>query len=108
MRHVINSKCCLHGDSFDVEIGGKRHGRFLVIQVAIRAGIPASWRGFDKTGTGMRPGIGNKTNDLAVLVPPGGRSPLVVIGYFENPSFSEETRPEDEAVLKVLGEVAVA
>lgn len=74
----------------------------------IRAGIPADWRGFDKTGTGMRPGIGNKTNDLAILAPSGGRSPLIVTGYFENPSFSEHTRQEDEAVLKTLGEVAVA
>lgn len=74
----------------------------------IRAGIPADWRGLDKTGTGMRPGIGNKTNDLAVLLLPGGRSPLVVIGYFENPSFSEDIRPADEAVLKMLGEIAVA
>ena len=74
----------------------------------IRAGMPASWSGLDKTGTGMRPSIGNKTNDLAVLVPPGGRSPLIVTGYFENPSFSEDTRPEDEAVLKALGEISVA
>lgn len=73
----------------------------------IRAGIPASWRGFNKTGTGMRPGIGNKTNDLAVLVP-SGRAPLIVTGYFENPSFAEDTRPDDEAVLKTLGEIAVA
>lgn len=56
----------------------------------------------------MRPGIGNKTNDLAVLLPPPGRSPLVVIGYFENPAFSEDVRPADEAVLKMLGRVAVA
>lgn len=48
------------------------------------------------------------TSDLAVLVPPGDRSPLVVIGYFENPSFSEDVRPGDEAALKALGEVAVA
>lgn len=77
-------------------------------QNRIRAGIPADWRGYDKTGTGMRPGIGNKTNDLAVLMPPGGRCPLVTIGYFENPVFSEDIRPADEAVLKKLGEVAVA
>ena len=73
----------------------------------IRAAIPAGWRGFDKTGTGMRPGMGNKTNDLAILDPLGGRSPIVVIGYYENPSFAEDPRPEDEAVLKTLGEVAV-
>jgi beta-lactamase class A len=77
-------------------------------QNRLRAGIPPNWRGFDKTGTGMRLGIGNKTNDLAVLVPPVGRSPLIVTGYFETPSFSENSRPEDEAILKKLAEVAVA
>jgi beta-lactamase class A len=74
----------------------------------LRAGIPPDWRGFDKTGTGMRPGVGNKTNDLAVLAPPAGRSPLVVAGYFETTSFSDNSLPEDEAVLKTLAEVAVA
>lgn len=72
----------------------------------IRAGLPAGWQGLDKTGTGMRPGVGNKTNDIAVLVPPGGRSPIVVTGYFENPRFSEDVRPADEAILKMLGKVA--
>ncbi|KTT96131.1 hypothetical protein SB4_16280 [Sphingomonas sanguinis] len=74
----------------------------------IRAGLPAGWRGLDKTGTGMRPGIGNKTNDLAVLLPPGRRSPLIVTGYFENPSFSEDVRLADELVLKSLGRLAAA
>jgi len=73
----------------------------------IRAGLPAGWHGLDKTGTGMRPGVGNKTNDLAVLMPPGGRSPLIVTGYFENPNFSEDVRPADETTLKTLGRVAV-
>ncbi len=73
----------------------------------IRAAIPAGWSGFDKTGTGMRPGIGNKTNDLAVLIPSTHRSPIIVTGYFENPAFSENIRPSDEAVLKALGEVVV-
>ena len=74
----------------------------------IRAGIPAEWQGLDKTGTGMRAGIGNKTNDLAVLMPPIGRSPVVAVGYFENPHFSEDVRPEDEAALKLLGKIAAA
>ena len=73
----------------------------------IRAGIPADWRGLDKTGSGMRPGIGNKVNDLAVLIPPA-RPPLVVVGYFENPIFSDHVRAQDEAVLKALGETATA
>lgn len=68
-----------------------------------RAAIPPDWRGFDKTGTGMRPGHGNK---IAVLQPPGRRVPLIVVGYVENPSFSDDTRPEDEAVLMRLGEIA--
>lgn len=73
----------------------------------IRAALPSGWRGLDKTGTGMRPTVGNKTNDLAVLIPPGGRSPIVVVGYFETTAFAEDTRPEDEAVLKTLGEIAI-
>lgn len=74
----------------------------------IRAAIPVSWSGFDKTGTGMRSMVGNKTNDLAVLIPPGHQSPLVVTGYFENPVFSENIRQSDEAVLRALGDVVVA
>lgn len=93
-----NSRDCLRGWMAATKSGLNR----------IRAGIPASWHGLDKTGTGMRPGIGNKTNDLAVLVPSGGRSPLIVIGYFENPCFYKGTRSEDEAVLKMLGQVAVS
>lgn len=72
----------------------------------IRAGLPPGWRGLDKTGTGMRAGVGNKTNDVAILFPPGGRAPLVVTGYFEHPGYSERIRPADEAVLKGVGEVA--
>ncbi|GBQ96126.1 class A beta-lactamase [Gluconobacter cerinus] len=99
------------GDVLSSLSSDRLRGRMAVTQSGlqrIRAGIPASWRGYDKTGTGMRPNIGNKTNDLAVLVPPGDRSSLVVIGYFENPLFSEDVRPGDEAVLKAFGEVAVA
>lgn len=74
----------------------------------IRAGLPPGWRGLDKTGTGMRAGVGNKTNDVAILFPPGGRAPLVVTGYVEHPVFSERIRPEDEAALKGLGEAAAS
>ncbi|OLP61821.1 hypothetical protein BJF93_19205 [Xaviernesmea oryzae] len=74
----------------------------------LRGGIPATWQGLDKTGTGMRRGVGNKTNDLAVLFPPGGRKPLVIAAYVENPAFSPETRPQDEALLRTLAELAVA
>lgn len=73
----------------------------------IQAGIPESWSALDKTGTGMRPAIGNKTNNIAVLFPTADRAPLVVTGYFEHPDFSESIRSDDEAVLKSLGEIAV-
>lgn len=73
----------------------------------IRAGAPSGWRGMDKTGTGMRRGVGNKTNDLAVLVPPGGGA-LVVAGYVEHPAYSEDVRPAHEHALRRLGEIAVA
>lgn len=72
----------------------------------IRAALPAGWRGFDKTGTGMREGIGNKTNDLAVLMPPGGRAPLIVTAYLET-GYSADTRRADEAALRAVGEVAI-
>lgn len=71
----------------------------------IRAGIPGGWRALDKTGTGFRPSAGNKTNDISVLYPPGGRAPLIVTGYLET-SYFEGIRAEDEAVLKGLGEIA--
>lgn len=73
----------------------------------IRAALPPGWRGLDKTGTGMRRGIGNKTNDLAVLFPPGRRAPLIVVGYVENPSFADDVRAADEKVLASLGALAV-
>lgn len=72
----------------------------------IAAGLPAGWRSFDKTGTGMREGIGNKVNDIAVVVPPG-RAPIIVTGYYENPVYSADTRPGDEAVLRQVAEVVV-
>jgi len=74
----------------------------------IRAGLPPGWRGLDKTGTGMRAGVGNKTNDVAILFPPGGRAPLVVTSYFEHLEYSKDIRPADEAVLKGVGEAAAA
>ncbi|WP_202842399.1 class A beta-lactamase [Luteimonas saliphila] len=74
----------------------------------IRAGLPPGWRGLDKTGTGMRAGVGNKTNDVAIVFPPGARAPLVVTAYFEHPVYSERIRSADEAVLKGVGEAAAA
>jgi beta-lactamase class A len=73
----------------------------------IRAGVPADWRGGDKTGTANSEGMANKVNDIAVLYPPGGRRPLIITGYYEADAFYPQTRPQDEAVLRQLGELAV-
>ena len=73
----------------------------------IRAGLPADWRGGDKTGTGATPAMANKYNDIAVLFPPDGRAPLVVTAFYEADGFYDDTRPQDEAALRQVGEVAV-
>lgn len=74
----------------------------------IRAGIPHNWKGLDKTGSGMRAGLGNKTNDLAILFPPQDENPLIVTGYFENPLFSNSVSEKDESVLRMVGHTAVS
>lgn len=74
----------------------------------IRAALPDDWRGGDKTGTASFAGLPSKINDIAILHPPGGRAPLVVTAYYETAGTSGTMRPEDEAVLKRVGEVAVA
>lgn len=73
----------------------------------IRAGVPADWRSGDKTGTASYKDLATRINDIAVLYPPGGRAPLIVTAYYETAGPTETTRPEDEAVLKQVGEVAV-
>ncbi len=85
----------------------------------IRAGLPAGWRGGDKTGTANAPGMPNKTNDIALLMPPGGarpplgdavptlRAPIVVVGFLEADGAYDDVRPGDEAALAKLGSAAV-
>lgn len=44
----------------------------------LRAGVPESgWRVLDKTGTGERGAV----NDVALVFPPGGRAPWVVVAF---------------------------
>lgn len=74
----------------------------------IRAALPGDWRGGDKSGTAAYEGLASKINDIAVFFPPGGRAPLVVTAYFEAANRTGTTRLEDEAVLKQVGEVAIA
>lgn len=73
----------------------------------IRAGVPGGYRAGDKTGTGIAHGMPNKTNDIAVLYPPNGAVPIVVVGFMESDKEYEETRPSDEAALASLGSAAV-
>ena len=73
----------------------------------IRAALPPGWEAGDKTGTGSFRGQGNKYNDLAVLYPPGNRAPLVVVACYEAREYFDGMKPEDEAVLRRVGEQAV-
>lgn len=74
----------------------------------IRAALPPGWHGGDKTGTFTHQTVASKYNDIAVLYPPAGRAPIVVAGFYEADGSYEDIRPEHEAVLARVGEVAVA
>lgn len=74
----------------------------------LRAGLPAGWRGGDKTGTGMAPGNPTKLNDIAILYPPAGRSPLVVTAFYEPAGDPQDLLPAHEAVLAQVGALATA
>lgn len=73
----------------------------------IRAALPSGWRGGDKTGTAGSAGLPDRVNDIAVLFPPGNLATLVVVGFYEAPGHFDSIRPEDEAVLQQVGEVAI-
>ena len=72
----------------------------------IRAGLPDGWLAGDKTGTGMRQGMDNLVNDIAVAFPPGARSPLVIVGFYRADHHTSEVAPTHERVLRELGRVA--
>jgi beta-lactamase class A len=67
----------------------------------IRAGIPASWKAGDKTGTG---GHGT-SNDVAILWPPG-RAPIVVAAYLTGATVSRDG--QNDALAEVGRIVAAA
>lgn len=79
----------------DTQTGAKR----------LRAGIPTDWKSGDKTGTGYSKDLGNKTNDLAIVWPPG-RPPVIVTAFLETP-YSDGVRETDERVLADVGRVLV-
>jgi beta-lactamase class A len=73
----------------------------------IREGLPKDWRAGDKTGTGIWRGMPNRHNDVAVLWPTGRPldKPVVVSVFYEGVRYSEDMRPEDDAVLARVGEI---
>lgn len=73
----------------------------------IRAGLPASWKSGDKTGTAWSEGYNNKTNDVAIFWPPA-RPPVIVAAYYEADGKYEEIRDVDQAVLAEVGRIAAA
>jgi beta-lactamase class A len=73
----------------------------------LRAGVPADWRAGDKTGTGLADGMTDKVNDIAIFWPPG-RAPVIVTAYLDSAHASQETRPEDQAVLAAVGRIVAA
>ncbi|TBR29951.1 MAG: class A beta-lactamase, partial [Reyranella sp.] len=66
----------------------------------LRAGLPASWRVGDKTGTG---GNGS-ANDIAVAWPPG-RAPVFIAAYYTGSTISDEAR---SAAIAEAGRIAAA
>ena len=70
----------------------------------LRAGLPRDWTVGDKTGTGYAPGMGNKTNDIAIIWRQD-RAPVVVAAYYESPGYFERIRAEDEALLAQVGKL---
>lgn len=81
----------------DTKTGGKR----------LRAGLPASWKAGDKTGTANSPLYNNKTNDVAIFWPPA-RPPVIVTAYYEADGKYDRVRDEDQAVLAEVGRIAAA
>ncbi|HWX66311.1 MAG TPA: class A beta-lactamase [Rhodanobacter sp.] len=67
---------------------------------ALRAGVPASWRVGDKTGSGAH----HETNDIAILWPPQ-RKPLLVTAYYAESTADADGR---SAVLAEVGRIAAS
>jgi len=73
----------------------------------IRAGLPASWKSGDKTGTANSPNYNNKTHDVAIFWPPA-RPPVIVTSYYEADGKYDEIRDADQVVLAEVGRIAAA
>ena len=71
----------------------------------LRAGLPTDWRAGDKTGSAIMPAMANKTNDVAVVWPPG-RAPVIIAAYYDaDGHYPGGIRAQDEAVLAQVGRI---
>lgn len=68
----------------------------------LRAGLPAEWESGDKTGTGITSVMANKYNDVAGIWRP---SLVVIAAYYEADGHYDRIRPQDENVLRRVGEI---
>jgi beta-lactamase class A len=91
------SRDTLIGWMIDTETGLKR----------IRAGLPASWRAGDKTGTGMHKDYNNYYIDLVIFWPPS-RPPVIVTAYYQADGYYDDMRDTDLAILAQVGRIAAA
>ncbi|HEY9109848.1 MAG TPA: class A beta-lactamase [Roseateles sp.] len=65
----------------------------------LRAGAPEGWRVIDKTGTGSRGAV----NDVALVFPPGGRAPWVVVALqSDSPASNEDLSAVHAAAMAQL------
>lgn len=71
----------------------------------LRAGLPATWRSGNKTGTGRQEGTTNKCNDVAITFPPN-KNPVIIAAYFDSGEFTQQTEARHEAVLAEVGKIA--
>ncbi|OCW93587.1 class A beta-lactamase [Alishewanella sp. HH-ZS] len=71
----------------------------------LRAGLPATWRSGNKTGTGRTEGTTNKYNDIAITFPPG-RSPIIIAAYFDSGEYTGQIEDRHQAVLADVGRIA--
>jgi beta-lactamase class A len=71
----------------------------------LRAGLPASWRTGNKTGTGRTEGTTNKCNDIAITFPPT-KNPVIIAAFYDSGEYTAQVETRHEAVLAEVGKIA--
>lgn len=108
-RALANTVARIFGDELLAPASRQRLREWTIATTTgtrrLRAGLPRDWTVGDKTGTGYAPGMGNKTNDIAIVWRQD-RAPVVVAAYYESPGYFDRIRAEDEAVLAQVGKLA--